>query len=109
MSRDPPHDADGDVPSLERTLRILAADRRRETLSYLFDSDGDAVAVEELAEEVADGDATERAYQSLHHAHLPKLDDAGIVSYERRDERVSLAGDQSRVEELLAATDAVSN
>jgi hypothetical protein len=31
------------------------------------------------------------------------LDDAGIVSYDRSDRRVRLAGDQSSAESLLAA------
>lgn len=90
-------------PSLDQTLRALSDSRRRAVLSHLFDREANGPAtVEELARRIAADDA-ERTRWSLRHAHLPRLDDAGIVSYERRARRVRLAGDQSAVESLLAA------
>lgn len=106
MSENSPLDATPDVPSLEQMMQVLSDDQRRETLTYLFERDGERpIAVETLAEHVTDADETyEQTYKLLHHSHLPRLDAAGIVAYDRTDERVRLAGDQSSVEKLLEAS-----
>lgn len=43
-------------------------------------------------------------YLSLHHAHLPKLDAAGVVAYHRETERVDLAANAERVRPYLEET-----
>ena len=91
-------------------MGALADDRRRRVLRYLLERDGaDAVGLGELAEAVADEDDVDDAHRSLHHAHLPRLDEAGIVDYDAHEERVRLAGDQPTVEDFLEAAAAPSN
>lgn len=65
---------------------LLADDRRRYVLHYLSRHVG-TVSLGELAEQIAlwEGDPTydhyERILTSLHHHHLPKLVDGGLVHY----------------------------
>src|SRR6056297_2138525 len=104
MSEKSAIDAHTDDPTLEQTMQALSDDQRRETLTYLFDRDGERpIAVETLAEQVADADEYEQTYEILQHTHLPRLDAAGIIAYDRTEKRVRLAGDQSSVEALLEA------
>lgn len=72
--------------------RLLEVDRRRYALDALAEYD-DPVDLEELAEAVAaredDLDESEPSVRSamataLHHIHLPKLADAGVVEYDPR-------------------------
>lgn len=104
---------DSGARTVEETMDALADDRRRELLSYLLERDGDGgVEVEALADYVCDGGESgnaERASTRLHHAHLPRLDDAGIVSYERDEETVYLADNVSLVEDILDAADTFRN
>ncbi|WP_313693253.1 DUF7344 domain-containing protein [Halorarum halobium] len=89
--------------------RTLAADgRRRDVVGILREGEGDR-ALDGLARDVvlreggcderstADGsdaappaDAVSSAALTLHHSHLPKLDDAGVVEYDPDERRVSL-------------------
>ncbi|NHN59331.1 MULTISPECIES: hypothetical protein [Halorussus] len=97
-------EADVSDPSLEDALGALADDRRRAALRYLVARDGDGpVDVGELAEAVAGEDDVDDARRSLHHAHLPQLDEAGIAVYDAREGRVRLAGEQRTVEAFLDA------
>ena len=71
----------------ERAVTVHSDERRRATVAAL-DSRTGPVTREELAREVADADgdvspsqAREVAVQ-LHHIHLPKLDEAGVVEYD---------------------------
>ena len=76
---------------------LLADDRRRYTLHCLSRHVG-AISLGELAELIAleEGDPTadryERILTGLHHVHLPKLVDAGLVRYESDAETVTGAG-----------------
>lgn len=75
-----------DESGTDELLKVLAANRRRRVIRALLDADG-TVSLTELADEVAreradaDGVPTdpERVEISLHHVHLPKLADAGLV------------------------------
>lgn len=73
---------------------ILADPRRRQLLLLLDDVDRDdrislADLSERLAEE-ADGDESSRDVAiSLHHHHLPKLEDAGLLAYDPATKTVS--------------------
>lgn len=67
---------------------LLSADRRKAALEVL-DGGTDSVALEELAAAVAarEGEGTgegavERVATTLHHVHLPKMDDAGVIDYD---------------------------
>lgn len=74
---------------------LLANDHRRYTLRYLSRKVG-AVSLGDLAEQIAiwDADPTydyyERILTGLHHNHLPKLADAGVVYYDVEQETVEL-------------------
>lgn len=77
--------------------RLLASERRRATLDALDDLPT-PVALEDLADVVAgrecDADAprtetVERVAISLHHTHLPKLADLGVLAYDPDAKRVS--------------------
>lgn len=80
--------------------RLLAVKRRRLALAALEGRDG-AVELQELAREVAtregieteDGDAFERVAVTLHHVHLPKLAEAGILEYDPEARRVEPVGE----------------
>ncbi|WP_199722489.1 hypothetical protein [Haloarcula sp. Atlit-47R] len=76
--------------------RILSSDRRRTTLEVLTEQT-DPVELESLAREVAtrenDGDAvTEEIVNqvacTLHHIHLPKMADFGVVDYHANATRI---------------------
>jgi len=68
-----------DVSRLDDYLRLLADERKRRLLRSLLDADGDPVAL-------SPDDPHERA--RLHHIHLPKLADAGLIDWDRRDHLV---------------------
>ncbi len=106
-------------PALDATLDLLSNRRRRFVLYALRDREG-AMGVEELAEQVAawerdadesvpasgssDGVRTQRVLADLHHCQLPRLTEAGAVSYDAEDEFVSLAAADPLAEYLdLAA------
>lgn len=72
---------------------VLSNQRRRAVTRYLLDHDG-AVALGELAEAVSawehgversalTGDQRQRLYVPLHQTHLPKMEDARLVEYDR--------------------------
>lgn len=76
--------------------RLLAARQRRTVLELLADR-ATPVDLEDLASSVADREAvgetsspsdTRQVMTSLHHAHLPMLDDAGVLDYDPEENRV---------------------
>lgn len=93
-------DADDDA-----VIEAVACDRRRRALDALAESDSE-LALSELAERVhrieADDDANEGARRdvavSLHHKHLPLLDDIGVVEYDADDRDVALDVDPDAFE-----------
>ncbi|QLG27830.1 hypothetical protein HUG10_09815 [Halorarum halophilum] len=81
-----------DLPS-DVVFGLLSAERRRNVLRYLHETDGEAT-IGEVAEYVgAEENGIEerrlsstqrkRAYVGLYQNHLPKLDDANVIDYER--------------------------
>ncbi|WP_132057375.1 DUF7344 domain-containing protein [Halorussus amylolyticus] len=87
---------------LDASFGLLAHAHRRSVL-YALREDGPKTR-DELADElVATGvaDDRDRTVASLFHTHLPKLDDAGVVEYDRDDGVVSLAPDVERLEPYL--------
>jgi len=78
---------------LDSLFEILADEQRRRLLAHLMETDDGVAGVSELADRLADGDdERERAVIRLHHAHLPKLEDEGIVEYDARSEAVRYRG-----------------
>lgn len=75
----------------------IATRRRRIVLACLSD-DGGSVSFDALVEAVAERERhrngtvdTENVAASLHHVHLPTLDAAGFVDYDREANHVELA------------------
>lgn len=91
---------------------LLASERRRHLLSHLSTEDHDPVSTDELVDVIAEcehpdpGPATHRARitTDLHHVHLPKLADAGVVEYDSVAEIVYYTG-PDRLESLLTAVE----
>lgn len=89
-------------PSLDALFDALADRRRRYVLYYLAAVEDEAVlAVEDIAERVEswerEWDAAERRESvdggrairvDLHHNHLPRLADVGLIEYDARTETV---------------------
>lgn len=75
--------------------RLLASTRRREVLTALAERAG-PVHLEDLVDALgpgpggeADASTAEQVRVDLHHCHLPKLDDAGVVEYDSDEKRVT--------------------
>jgi DNA-binding transcriptional ArsR family regulator len=93
--------------SKDTIFSMLSNQRRRHVLHYLKRNEGPAT-IRDLAEQLAaweNGVAVQeltykqrkRVYTSLHQTHLPKLDDCGVVEYNRDRGVITLTG---RVSEL---------
>lgn len=94
-------------------FELLANDRRRYVLHYLSQRIG-AVSLDDLIEQVArwEDESTrnrrERILTDLHHTHLPKLTDAGVVRYDFERETVELLATADTLADhlqLVTATD----
>ncbi|QLK26476.2 hypothetical protein HYG81_02325 [Natrinema zhouii] len=79
--------------SLDDIYHLLQTKRRRDVLRYLHE-EGGRVRLRDLAEQVAaweqetavenlSSDERQRVYISLYQSHLPKLDNHGIVNYDK--------------------------
>jgi len=90
---------------------ILSSPRRRYVLYYLRQVD-EPIELTALAEQVAawenetDPDALtdqerKRVYVSLYQTHIPKLDDAEIVEYDKDEGTVALAKGTTAIDEFL--------
>jgi hypothetical protein len=90
----------------------LLSNRRRRLVLHHLNRRSDAASVRELSHQVAvwenDVAADEltykqrkRVYTSLHQTHLPKLDDVGVVVYDRKRGTVSLTETAAELEPYL--------
>ncbi|WP_276300378.1 DUF7344 domain-containing protein [Halorussus lipolyticus] len=93
----------GDVSlSIDTTLELLADHDRRVVIDYLQDGDDRTVTIDELAtylasrtdECAADPPSADRVQTMLHHVHVPKLVDTGVVDYDARNEEVRYWGSE---------------
>lgn len=81
--------------SPDALFTILSDGRRRYALRYLSQKVG-AVSLTDLAEQIAIWEETltqdrfERVLTGLYHVHVPKLEEAGLVRYDARQETVEL-------------------
>ncbi len=86
---------------LDAVFGALATERRRSVVRCL-DEHGSPLALDVLAELLADAERSATAadpdptvadeiYTSLYHVHVPKLVDAGIVEYDRQGDTVERA------------------
>ncbi len=89
---------------------ILANGRRREALRRLTEAGDGVVSLDELATAIAAGEtgqspppraARESVRGSLHQTHLPKLDELGVVGYDRDAGSVHLREGAREVDRYL--------
>lgn len=103
-----------DPLSVDELHGLLASERRRLLLSYLVEHRDDDVAICDLTDAVIErerpepGPATHRVRveTDLHHVHLPKLTDAGLLDYDPVAGSVTYVG-SDRLEALLEASNAL--
>jgi len=104
-------DADYHTPSQDMVFDLLSNSRRRFVLHYLERADG-PVRLSELAAEIAaienevpleelSSQQRKRTYVSLYQTHIPKLQDAGAVSYDAETGRVELASGAGEIGEYF--------
>ena len=91
-----------DLPASTRH-ELLGSKRRRVALEVLDLENEAAVALEDLAVRIAEredgidaanADAVERVALTLHHSHLPKMADIGVLNYDRETHLIDPAGVQ---------------
>lgn len=100
-------------PTAEGVLRALADERRQLVLGYLRDRDG-SVDIERVATHLADQTGAEESalVTSLHHTHLPALDEVGLVRYDPVVGAVSAADsvtDAADLNEVLREVDRIAS
>lgn len=100
-----------DDDTFDALLALLIEARRRYVLSYLTDRPDDPVDVDDLEaailaqEQPRPGRVShrDRVRIDLHHVHLPKLADAGVIEYDPVDSSVQYTG-PDELADLLEAT-----
>ncbi|MFC4451678.1 DUF7344 domain-containing protein [Halorussus aquaticus] len=96
---------------IDRILKVLRNKERRKIVEHFANSDTDTASMEALADQLArlsvetDGSAespTDATRTQLHHVHLPKLEDHGVVEYDSRTGDVRYHSDE-RVESIVSS------
>lgn len=109
---------DGGLSQLDRYLRALSEKHRRYTLYYL--DDHGVANSEELARHIVvqksgcrpsavSDEERKRIQTKLHHQHLPRLKDYGLVDYDKRSKDVRLADPPQAFRMLLHLCELVEN
>lgn len=98
--------------SRDQMFDILSSSRRRYTLYYLRQQD-EPVQLTDLAEELAawenettvedlSSQARKRVYVSLYQTHAPKLQEAGLITYDADTGEITLREDAPEVEPFIS-------
>ncbi|WP_207587890.1 DUF7344 domain-containing protein [Halomontanus rarus] len=84
-----------ETPSLDLVFDLLADQRRRYALYYLYESTDGVATVDEIATHVVSledqsqvDDPQSHVITALRHVHLPKLEDAGVLEHDTRSQTV---------------------
>lgn len=88
--------------SLDAVLNILSQRERRSTLNYLVDSSEEVVPIDEVVEQIVQAESEridklpnrDHLELSLHHIHLPKLTEAGLLDYDSRSQQIRYKGNK---------------
>ncbi|MFC7213181.1 hypothetical protein ACFQO4_03690 [Saliphagus sp. GCM10025334] len=89
------------IPRRDTLLLALANRHSRFVIEYFKDAPEDHATVDDIATAFARRDHADETQVAirLHHAALPKLDDAGLVDYDRRTKTVRYHG-HSQLEQV---------
>jgi uncharacterized protein YqfB (UPF0267 family) len=76
---------------VQRVQDVLGDPRRRSVLQELAALSTEEVSFETLADRVAQRDAMDRdrIVHDLHHIHLPKLADLGVITYDAENRHIT--------------------
>jgi hypothetical protein len=99
--------------SLSTTFELLKNRRRRDTLEYLLEHDGEST-LSDLAEHIAalendieiaqlSSDQRKRVYIGLYQCHLPKMDGAGVIDFDKHRGTVVLREEARQLVPYLKA------
>lgn len=102
--------------SLDDIFELLKNRRRREVIDYLRRSDDGKATLDELAEYIAarendieiaqlSSDQRKRVYIGLYQCHLPKMDELGIVEFEKNRGTIQLLDTVSQLEPYIDRVD----
>lgn len=112
---DTTRDTDAHELPLDQVFELLSNSRRRETIHYLTDNDSEAT-LSDLAEHIAalendvpikalTSSQRKRVYVALYQCHLPKIDDMGIVTFDKNRGTVELTANVAQLEPYLGESD----
>lgn len=96
-----------DLPRFDGVFSSLAAQRRRCILDYLLDSEAERASFDELVDYVVEeetrspGPDRQAVATTLHHTHLPKLADEGLVDLDRENGSIATTDDTRLTEPYL--------
>lgn len=92
----------GEEGTRDVQLEALAHPQRRRLLKFLLEEEPDSVPLSVAVAHLAS--TTHQAYQQVEtvmiHRHLPKLEDAGVVTFDPHEERLTYIGDKFVTEVL---------
>ncbi|WP_418282808.1 DUF7344 domain-containing protein [Halorubrum sp. DTA98] len=105
------------MESLDDVFSLFSTERRRYALYYLQSVDG-PISIDELAEHIyawetenEDGtipdDELQHVILSLEHTHLPKIEDATHVEYDRTNDQVRISGLSMEANVVLSVSEAI--
>ncbi|WP_049969904.1 DUF7344 domain-containing protein [Haladaptatus cibarius] len=100
---------DGQILSVEHIFDVLTAPERRAVL-YVLCKRENTMSVDDLSSYVASDeidfiqDSSEQIATSLHHLHLPKLEQFSLVEYDRDSNTVTANGLPRRLKRYLQIT-----
>ncbi|WP_137286038.1 DUF7344 domain-containing protein [Halorussus salinisoli] len=104
-----------DPDQIDRVLDLLASKERRKVIEYFDENAADTATVEVLSAQLGrvkvesggtDQSSTDVAKRQLHHVHLPKLEEYGVVEYDPRAGQIRYRPDE-QVESISAFLDEV--
>ncbi|WP_433629220.1 DUF7344 domain-containing protein [Halomicrococcus sp. NG-SE-24] len=99
------HEPGEDTLSTTELHDVLISEDRRRVLHFFLERDKRMATADELANYLAAPDGgfeeSEQAKVALHHAHLPKLADTGIIEYDPQSNRTRYRG-HKKLEALLS-------
>lgn len=105
------------MESLDEIFDLLSKERRRYVLYYLDQAEG-KVSLDELVKQIHDwetapsddsvpSDAYEDIVISLEHNHLPKIEDATHIEFQREDQQIRVSDLSSESGVLLSVSKAL--